>query len=507
MGGGLIQLVAYGSQDIYLTGQPQITFWKSVYRRYTNFSIESILLVPNDPPALDANIEVPITRNADLLKRLWIQINPKLLYPTSLSSVQLTTICTDFAHSLFKQLEISIGGQVIHRIYGVWLSIWRDLTEDNPYGSIGSISTSGSRITTQSTSSYNKMAYTNSGVSISTTNPYSSANSSNYLSLSSSDTNCYIPLPFWFNKNPGLAIPLIALQYHDVKLTIKFSNFSNLATSYIAQTNYNNVFNLSDSIQFYGDYVYLDTPERRQFVANSHEYLIEQLQKKSSQNQNTIKLAFKGLVKEIIITGQVNTPFQPKTYTNNATPGLNETLTSTNVNYVSVTQDSTYINGISYYSTPLYYYNKPWIYSCNGSGTPNPIVVSSNPYMYSFANYNNELNDNISRTNVTLKLVLNGKDQMTSRNLKYFTRKTVWESHTGIGSGNWGRIAVIPFCLYSDDYQPSGGINFDIFSDARLVFDNFDSTISEQLNPLDIYAVNYNILKVTSGMGGVIYSN
>ena len=127
--------------------------------------------------------------------------------------------------------------------------------------------------------------------------------------------------------------------------------------------------------------------------------------------------------------------------------------------------------------------------------------------MYSFADYNNELNDNISRTNVTLKLVLNGKDQMTSRNLKYFTRKTVWESHTGIGSGNWGRIAVIPFCLYSDDYQPSGGINFDIFSDARLVFDNFNSTISEQLNPLDIYAVNYNILKVTSGMGGVIYSN
>jgi hypothetical protein len=152
-------------------------------------------------------------------------------------------------------------------------------------------------------------------------------------------------------------------------------------------------------------------------------------------------------------------------------------------------------------------YNKPWIYSSNGLGTPNPIVVSNRPYMYSFAEYNNELNDNISRTNVTLKLVLNGKDQMTARNLKYFTRKTVWESHTGIGSGNWGRIAVIPFCLYSDDFQPSGGINFDIFSDARIVFDNFDSAINEQLNPLDIYAINYNILKVTSGMGGVVYSN
>jgi len=504
MGGGLIQLVAYGAQDIYLTGQPQITFWKSVYRRYTNFSIESILLVPIDPPALDSRIDVPITRNADLLKRLWIQINPKLLYPQSLSSVQLTTICTDFAHSLFQQIEMYIGGILIHRIYGVWLSIWRDLTENNPYGSIGSISTSGLRITTQSTSNYNKMSYTNGGVSISTTNPYDSTNSSNYLSLADSDTNCYIPLPFWFNKNPGLAIPLVALQYHDIKLTIKFSNFSNIATTYIPQLNYNNIFNLSDSIQFYGDYVYLDTPERRQFVANSHEYLIEQLQKKSSQNQNTIKLAFKGLIKELIIAGTPNSPFPINTYTSD--------------NYVEkyikdiacVTIDTghwTYIrSGYNTYTT-FTSYNKPWIYSSNGLGTPNPIVVSTKPYMYSYADYNNELNDNISRTNVTMKLVLNGKDQMTARNLKYFTRKTVWESHTGIGSGNWGRIAVIPFCLYSEDHQPSGGINFDVFSDARLVFDNFDSTISEQLNSLDIYAVNYNILKVTSGMGGVVYSN
>ena len=496
-------MVAYGAQDIYLTGQPQITFWKSVYRRYTNFAIESILLVPNDPPSLDARIEIPITRNADLLKRLWVQINPRLLYPTSLSSVQLTTICTDFAHSIFKQLELTIGGQIIHKIYGVWLSIWRDLTENNPYGSVGSIATNGLRITAQSTSSYNKMAYTNGGVSISTTSPYVSTNSSDYLSLSDSDTNCYIPLPFWFNKNPGLALPLVALQYHDVRLIVDFANFSNFGTSQRSQLNNNFVFNLSESVQFYGDYVYLDAPERSQFVSNSHQYLIEQLQKRSSQNQNTIKLAFKGLVKEIIIAGQPNTPFQISTYTS----ANNLSLTSGSVNYVSVTQDANYINGISYFSTPLYYFNKPWIYSCNGLGTPNPIVVSNRPYMYSFGEYNNELNDNISRTNVTLKLVLNGKDQMTARNLKYFTRKTVWESHTGIGSGNWGRIAVIPFCLYSEDHQPSGGINFDIFSDARLIFDNFDSTINEQLNPLDIYAINYNILKVTSGMGGVIYSN
>jgi len=126
--------------------------------------------------------------------------------------------------------------------------------------------------------------------------------------------------------------------------------------------------------------------------------------------------------------------------------------------------------------------------------------------MYSFGDYNGELNDNISKTKVRVKLVINGKDQFTSRNLKYFTRKTVWESHTGIGSGNWGNIAVIPFSLRPEDYQPSGAVNFTVLTDVRLIFENFDDTINEQLNPLEIYAVSYNILKIAGGMGGVAFS-
>jgi Major capsid protein N-terminus/Large eukaryotic DNA virus major capsid protein len=503
MGGGCIQLVAYGAQDIYLTGQPQITFWKSVYKRYTNFALESILLVPDDSPSLNNRIVIPITRNADLLKRLWIQINPQLLYPISLSTVQLTTICNDFCHSFFKQFQIQIGGQIIDRIYGVWLSIWRDLTENNPYGSTGSIDTNGRRDTLQSTSNYNRMAYTNSGISVSTPGTYDPDNSSNYLSLSLSDTECYVPLPFWFCKNPGLALPLIALQYHDVKLVVDFSDFTNIATSNVIN---GQAFNVSESLQFYGDYVYLDSVERRQFATSTHEYLIEQLQKKNSKNQNTIKLSFKGVVKEIIIVGAPNNPFQISTYT----PGNYELITNNTVAFMLVdVAQFTYATPLPGYPgfENLSSYNKPWIYSCNGVSTPNPIVVSNNSYLYSFANYNNELNDNISRTNVTLKLVLSGKEQMTARNLKYYTRKTVWESHTGIGSGNWGNIAVIPFSLHPEEYQPSGGVNFDIFLDARLVFENFDLTINEQLNPLEIYAVSYNILKITSGMGGVVYSN
>jgi len=500
MGGGLLQLVAYGAQDIYLTGQPQITFFKEVYKRHTNFAIESILIVPDDSPTLGTRIEVPISRNGDLLKRVWLQINPKLMYPKSTDIVKLTTIVNDFCHSLFTQIEFQIGGQVIDRLYGSWLTIWRNLSEDNPYGSVGSIDKLGARNITQATSFYNRMAYTNNGISIS--QKIVPVDADDYLSFANSNTECYIPVPFWFCKNPGLAIPLIALQYHDVRLILTISNFTNFATSLVPQINNNNVINFTQSLKVYGDYVYLDVVERKQFIDNAHEYLIEQVQKKTTQNQNNIKLAFKNPVKEIIITGQPNNPYalSPIDSSNNVV------LTTDPVNYVVT--DPTYgltWSGVLPGGKPrLKYYSDKWIYSTFGSATPQPIILSSDKYLYNFADYNGEYNDNISRTNVTLKLVLNGKDQFTARNVKYFTRKTIWESHTGIGAGNWGSIAVIPFCLNAENTQPSGAVNFSVITDARLIFSNFSA--SERLNSLDIYAISYNILKITAGMGGLIYS-
>ena len=506
MGGGLLQLVAYGAQDIYLTGQPQITFWKSVYRRHTNFAIESIVLNPDDDPGLDTRTSIPITRNGDLLKRLWIQVNVRKIYLASIGVTiandiySITTLCNDFCHSLFKEIELEIGGQVIDRLYSSWLSIWRNLSEENPYGSVGCIGLKGERELSQSTSFYNKMSYTNAGLSVSTpVNP--GPTQGNSLTLNNGNSQAYIPLPFWFCKNPGLALPLIALQYHDVRINITFSNFSNIGTSlYAQQNNSSDIFDLSKTIQFYGDYVFLDSVERKQFADNTHEYLIEQLQKKVSQKTNNIKLSFTGPVKEIIIAGQPGIPIQISDSSANA-------LTSNNVNFVVPMLDTSRNEIVlSYNSYKLKYFNKPWVYSTYGIGSPLPILISSRSYLYSFGGYNGEYVDNISRTNVNLKLVINGKDQFSKRNLKYFTRKTLWETHKGVGSGNWGEIAVIPFCLNPQEYQPSGAVNFSMINDVRLLFDNFDTTIGEQLSPLDIYAVSYNILKITSGMGGVVYA-
>jgi hypothetical protein len=182
-------------------------------------------------------------------------------------------------------LEFSVGGQVIDRIYGSWLTIWRNLSDNNPYGSTGAIDTLGARNVSQSTSFYNRMAYTNNGISISQKIVPVDAN--DYLSFENSNTECYVPIPFWFCKNSGLALPLIALQYHDVRLILTMSNFTNFATSVVPQINNNNVINFTQSLKIYGDYIYLDAIERKQFVENTHEYLIEQIQKKTSQNQKT----------------------------------------------------------------------------------------------------------------------------------------------------------------------------------------------------------------------------
>jgi hypothetical protein len=490
-GGGLMQLVAYGAQDIYLTGQPQITFFKSVYRRHTNFAIESIIQTPN-AIVFDNVTTVTISRSGDLLKKIWIEYSPYNL----LSGVDDNIVGSNIGHSLLEQIEIEIGGQIIDRHYGRWLTIWNYLTESNPTGTQGTISTNSLGPGENDSSvlpdvsrptRYNRMAYTHRG-------------NLNVVNNSQAPKYAYIPLQFWFCKNPGLALPLIALQYHEVKLVIRLGTYAGITNAVQTGIELN-------GFSVYADYIYLDTTERRQFAQNQHEYLIEQLQRKVSQNQNNIKLTFVNPVKEIIICGTANNPYQLK----QMIPANTSTIYVPN--QITTPSNTTGMEWLYTLGPPInqagygrLYYNKPWIYSSSGVGTPNPIVVSNRPYLYNFGGYNEELNDNISRTNVTMKLVINGKDQFSARNLKYFTRKTVWETHSGIGSGNWGRIAVIPFNLYPDQYQPSGCVNFSVIADARLIFDKFDSTIQEQLNPLDIYALSYNILKITSGMGGVIFS-
>jgi hypothetical protein len=430
-----MQLVAYGAQDIYLTGQPQITFFKSVYRRHTNFAVESIQQTINGSVAAGARVSVTISRNGDLLKNLWCQYNPSLLIPEESNA---TAIATDLSHALFQVLELEIGGQLIDRQYGLWLTVWRDLTEVNPTGSQGELGADGKEpnINTAGevpSTRYQRMSYTHQANTV-----------SDAIDTSKAPTEAYVPMRFWFCRNPGLAIPLIALQYHEVKFNIQFALQSQWATGTVATTG--GLGNCQFAV--YADYVYLDTTERRQFAQNAHEYLIDQLQQQQESNSGTAtsatyRLNFNHPVKELIWVG---------------TPVALSTGSSVSI--------------------------------VSGGATPAAITNASG-----------------ASSNMQTKIILNGTDRFTARNLKYFTRDQVWDVHTGFGAtGVSDSIALYSFALRPEEHQPSGTCNFSRIDTAQLWF-NLASGTGEYINALTIFAVNYNVLRIMSGMGGLAYSN
>ena len=377
MGGGLMQLVAYGAQDIYLTGNPQITFFKVVYRRHTNFSMEAIQQTWNGTLGSGARLTATISRNGDLIHKMYCEMT---------TNGTGTAVDNRGAVAL-KEIELEIGGQQIDKHYGHWLEVYAEITEPNHAGTVG----------TQGSSDGTK---------------FQNMSCMGGVKAAASATKAFVPLQFWFCRNPGLALPLIALQYHEVKVILTVTSESNADPS---------------ALDLWVDYIYLDTDERRRFAQVSHEYLIEQLQYQSGGSAATTHdLNFNHPVKELIWTG-----------------GFSET----NGTFADL-------------ATGDYY------------------------------------------------LKLNGHDRFAARDLKYFTRTQVWQHHTGPGgidsdtAATAGqlkdRIAVYSFALKPEEHQPSGTCNFSRIDNAQL---------NNPSDALDIYAVNYNVLRIMSGMGGLAYSN
>jgi hypothetical protein len=265
-----------------------------------------------------------------------------------------------------------------------------------------------------------------------------------YSAIDGAPSEAYVPLQFWFCRNPGLALPLIALQYHEVKLNLLLATSEELHAANYSDINFT-------SIKVYAEYVYLDTTERRMFSQNAHEYLIDQLQFDTFNNsfadnisggQLIINLNFSNPVKELVFCG-----------------------------------------------TPISY----GLYS-QGIGTPNRI-----------------LNTAAETSNVQLQLKFNQGNRFSNRNIKYFTRNQIWDCHTGSGSCNGlpgqigtDNIGVYSFALRPEEHQPSGTCNFSRIAKPQLVFSGFAN--NEQINSLNIYAINYNVLRIMSGMGSVAYA-
>jgi hypothetical protein len=388
-----MQLVAIGAQDVHLTGNPQISFFKVVYRRHTNFSMESIEQSFNGTAKPGSRVTCTISRNGDLVTNMWLEVDMGTK----------TGFVNSVGHALIEYVELEIGGQRIDKHYGEWLEIWSELTlpEEKRQGFKEMI---GRRDSSSVTTMQNQ--------------------------------KLYIPLQFFFCRNPGLALPLIALQYHEVKLNIKFREGSELKTTGSLPE--------FDSVKLYVDYVYLDTEERQRFAQMSHEYLIEQLQHTGAESTKSdqVRLNFNHPVKELV-----------------------------------------------------------WAIRPNGGkvlqfGPDSDLIFSGDGATNEFATATNDRFD-------TAKLQLNGHDRFTERDAAYFRLVQPFQHHTRVPNKY---IYCYSFALNPEAHQPSGTCNFSRLDNVTLNLSGMSgnhTTAGELL----VYAVSNNILRITSGMGGLAYSN
>ena len=392
-----MQLVAYGAQDIYLTGNPQITFFKVVYRRHTNFSMESVQQTINGSVGTgQSSVSATISRNGDLVGQLLLEVT--LPSVTTLTAATHSNWTNNTGHAYLKECSVEIGGQEIDKHTSEWLDIYNELTDHDESEWIGLNKHAA------------KNAYLKSNASITVPN----------------NLKLYVPLKFWFCRNPGLALPLIALQYHEVK--VKMTLRAKAALVNCDQTGTAATAGTAPTTKLWADYYYLDTDERRRFAQVSHEYLIEQIQFENKSG-GKMELNFNHPVKELIWAGTRRT---------------------------SLTDNFSFT-----------------LYDRNAIGS-------------------------------TYQLKLNGHDRFKERDSKYFSRTQVWQHHTGNGESHststLDNIAVYSFALKPEEHQPSGTCNFSRIDNALLVETGGTTSVN-------VYAVNYNVLRIMSGMGGLAYSN
>jgi hypothetical protein len=460
-----MQLVAYGAQDVYLTGNPKVTFFQAVYKRHTNFAMELIQQTTNGSPSSSGRVSVTIARNGDLVGNMHIALQP--LSPnggsTTLTSNNAAFDLNWVAERAIADIELTIGGQRIDKHYQAWWRLYSEvfLNETDKYA--------WAKMTTQS-------------------NPQLAS------ATPASPCKVFLPLLFFFNRNPGLYLPLIALQYHEVRLDFDLSVY------------YTNYFGTTNAFEVWANYVYLDTEERRRFAQKGHEYLIEQVQHTGGDQLTTgtssegaiqlVRLSFNHPVKELVwcyinpagsAQAQLNSMWNFCSNTANVNVTSNVLMLSASNNWMvpNTTGVPVIINGagMSLASSGIV----PATGNCYW-------VEEGNPYYSGAQGYE------VGPLHL-FKVILNGQDRFKEQLGKYFNQIQPFYHHTGIP---YPGIYVYSFALQPEEHQPTGTCNFSRIDNAQVSV-QLKSNITNTLQKL--FAVNYNILRIQSGMGGLAFSN
>lgn len=412
-GGGLLQLVARGKQDVFLTGNPQITWFKMVYRRYTNFAIESMPMYFDGTPDFGKRITCLVPRRGDLLGQVILEVTlPQIKLATNQT---IASYVNAIGHALIQEISIEIGEQEIDKQTGEWMEIWSNLTttEETRFGF------------------YDMIGKVDGYVPPTLYGP---------LKL-------YIPLRFWFCKNPGLHLPLLALQYHPVRINLTLRPLQQLFYSDELVANCDtttvNPVSITD-MQLWGDYVHLDVDERRRFVANSHEYLIEQIQYSPSIGLNAsissypVRVEFNNPIREFIFVIQKN-------------------------------------------------------------------VMQSYHEWFNYSSL--AISENGQRTDLLTSAVLqlDGQDRFEERNAGYFRLVQPWQRHTCIPNEDY--LYVYSFALRPEDLQPTGSMNASRIDNIiwQLTLNQTTNPLRGNCSAR-VYATNHNVLRVVDGFGGLLFT-
>jgi hypothetical protein len=536
-----MQLVAYGAQDVFLTGNPQITFFKIVYRRHTNFAIESIEQTFTGNADFGRKVTCTIARSGDLITKMYLRVvlpsynsNPS----GNPSNEGEWAWVGRLGHVLIFSVELEIGGTRIDKQYGDWLNIWYELArnwaQDRGYA-----------IMIGDTPELTNFSQTKNGAIL------------------------YVPLKFFSNRHDGLAIPLIALQYHETKINIEFRQRSQCVNTWGSPNM--NTLSLSDASLFV-DYIYLDAEERKRFAQAQHEYLIEQLQFTGDESISSVSQKFrlnfnhpcKSLYWALKLNKYVtNTPYLA--YSDNdfedakirATRRFVLACARYDNNGKLVLGQSGEVlpavglpaNLLSIYSTlhPISLSAEPEVYNISTLGELLKVSDMSLSTDVLFSNWHRDVKVPATYTNAqgehqnqgsaffdvnvnvwhnyglfldksvnpvtSVLLTLNGHDRFSQRDGSYFNYVQPYQCHSNTPADG---VNMYSFALNPEDHQPSGTCNFSRIDNAtlNLNFGNPNEPNNSAYNAsffndsnIAIYATNYNVLRIMSGMGGLAYSN
>lgn len=495
MAGGLMQLAAFGIENLYLTEQPQITFFKTIYYRHTAFSIESMPQYFNVSPNFSDTVSCIISPNADLINKVYVVVTLPAINNTD------GVVCrwvNNIGYTIIDYVELEIGGKIIDKEYGEWLFIWNELNKTNTFDGLNKMIGNVPELTEFSTY---KDEYT-----------------------------LYIPLQFWFCRHQSLSLPIIALQHSEVKINVKFSPLENciiagpthyiylsdavclfspyelisVNSSYIQFINFDestmqlgyikldptvelaqgdvlvgctskykttvysiesnlysdiidnseilnltptnsmfrNIFNLTISDAFlFVDYIYLDRQERNNFLKNDHLYLVDYCQydnEKIVYNvTNKIKLGYSHPTKELYVRAQLQ------------------------------------------------------------------LMVNNNDFYRDHYNFTTSFNKTNGKSLINKILIkINGNKRETDYNKNFYTNVQTYQHHkTFLPKG----LFIYSFSLYPHELQPSAAFDFskaeDISIDVTLETINYNNPAN-----IRIYALSYNILKISNGVGCLLFN-